>query len=176
MFNVTKKKLRVAAVAQTVPSIALDPKLMDFCSRFQITPAITEFHDDENQSDHYAFNHSLDIKEESELKKFTQALQMAQIDALNNGKKRKIYTKHSKRTQKHRKNETIALVSKGFHPLEKHGFTVKHRDKMDHIIEGLPEESEEASDEANGPTQDPCVYSVTDTSEVESDESLPRNV
>ena len=86
---------------------------------------------------------------------------MAQIDALKNRKKRKIYTKHSKRTQKCHKNETIALVSKGFHPLEKHGFTVKHCNKMDHIVEGLPEESEEAFDEANGPTQDPCVYCKT---------------
>ena len=51
MFNVTKKKLRVAAMAQTVSSTALDLKLMDFCSLFQITPAIIEFHNDENQSD-----------------------------------------------------------------------------------------------------------------------------
>ena len=83
---------------------------------------------------------------------------MAQIDALKNRKKRKIYTKHSKRTQKRHKNETIALVLKGFHPLEKHSFTVKHCNKMDHIVEGLSEESKEASDEANGLTQDPCVY------------------
>ena len=137
MFNVTKKKLRVTAVAQTIPSTALDPKLMDFCSCFQITPAITEFHNDKNQSDHYASNHSLDIEGESKLKKFSQALQMAQIDALKNRKKRKIYTKHSKRTQKCCKNETIALVSKGFHPLEKHSFTVKHYNKMDHIIKDL---------------------------------------
>ena len=63
-------------MAQTIPLTALDPELIDFCSCFQITSAITEFHDDENQSDSElcAFNHSLDIEEESELKKFTQAL------------------------------------------------------------------------------------------------------
>jgi len=61
----------------------LDPVLTDFCSCLDITPAIREFHDDEEDSDldPVVSNQSSDIEDESELKTFTQALQRAQVIA-----------------------------------------------------------------------------------------------
>jgi len=68
----------VAASAETVSPtdiIDLDPELTDFCSRLNITPAIREFHDeDENGPDLCVSDQSSDIEEESKLKKFTQTL------------------------------------------------------------------------------------------------------
>ena len=43
-----KKDFSVLAVSP--PPTDLNPELTDFCSCFQITLAITEFHDDENES------------------------------------------------------------------------------------------------------------------------------
>ena len=40
-----RKELIVIAVAQTVPSIDLNSKIINFCSRLNITSAIREFHD-----------------------------------------------------------------------------------------------------------------------------------
>ena len=51
-------------------------------------PANREFHDDDSDLD-LVSNQSSDIEEESELKKFTQALQMAQTIAVNKEKKEK---------------------------------------------------------------------------------------
>ena len=44
-----RKDLMIAAAAQTVPSTDLDPEITNFCSHLNITPAIREFHD-ENES------------------------------------------------------------------------------------------------------------------------------
>jgi hypothetical protein len=64
-----KGKLNIAAAAQTAPPTHLDPKLMDFCSRLNITPAIREFYDDGDESyPDLPLNQSSDIEEESELK------------------------------------------------------------------------------------------------------------
>ena len=70
----------VAASAQTLPLTDLDPEITDFCSRLNITPAIQEF-SDENESgpELCVSDQSSDIEEESELKRFTQALRNAQI-------------------------------------------------------------------------------------------------
>jgi len=78
-----EEKLNVASPAQTALPTQLAPELIDFCLSLNITSAIRKFHDNKdeihpnpcisNQS-----NQSSDIKEKSELKKFTQALQKAQ--------------------------------------------------------------------------------------------------
>ncbi|KAF8504890.1 hypothetical protein F5888DRAFT_1631226 [Russula emetica] len=62
----------------------LEPELTDFCSRLHITPAIMEFHDDDDSD--IVSNHSSDIEEETELRKFTQALQNGQNAALKREK------------------------------------------------------------------------------------------
>jgi hypothetical protein len=77
LFNFTKKKnLMVAAVAETAPLTDLDPELLDFYSCTHITPTLKNFHNKEDQSDPElcGSNGSSGIEEESELKKFTQAL------------------------------------------------------------------------------------------------------
>ncbi|KAF8488554.1 hypothetical protein F5888DRAFT_1639131 [Russula emetica] len=87
-------------MAQTVPPTDLDPELVDFCSRFHVTPAVREYHDDEDESDPHlcVSNQSSDIEEESELKTFSEALKKAQVAALKrvNKNKRGKYSKKSK--------------------------------------------------------------------------------
>jgi hypothetical protein len=118
-----RKGLMVAAVAQTVPSTVLDPEITDFCSRLNITPAIQEF-PDENESgpELCVSDQSSDVEEESELKKFTQALQIAQITALKKEmvKKRTKYSKKSKQTLKRRAQVRNKLESMGFLPVDKY--------------------------------------------------------
>ena len=182
-----KKHLMVATAAKTVPStdIAdLDPEITDFCSRHNITPAIREFHDeDEHGPDLYVSDQSSNIEEESELKRFTQALQMAQTDALKKeNKKKKVYSKNSKKTIKCRMQFRNILASKGFLPVDQY-IQLKRKTEesndadlpeLDNIIAAAREESEEDSDEANVLVQDTCAYhSVNSTSEVESEEDLP---
>ncbi|KAF8499581.1 hypothetical protein F5888DRAFT_1802076 [Russula emetica] len=101
----------------------LEPELTDFCSRLHITPAIIEFHDDDDSD--IVSNHSSDIEEETELRKFTQALQNGQNAALKrekeeNKKKRGVYSKQSSNTLKRRKLDLINMTSKGFYPLEEY--------------------------------------------------------
>jgi hypothetical protein len=148
----------MVAAAQTVPPADLDPE-----SDFRlITPAIN---DDEggSDSDLGVSNHSSDIEEEIELRRFTQALQTAQVTALKkeNKKKRGMYSKQSKKTLKRRMQDRIELASKGFHPVDEYIKIMarKHNNanaaptpEFDDVVDPrilLREESEEASDEAN---------------------------
>ncbi|KAF8496191.1 hypothetical protein F5888DRAFT_1804333 [Russula emetica] len=121
-----------------------------------------EFHDDDDSD--IVSNHSSDIEEETELRKFTQALQNGQNAALKrekeeNKKKRGVYSKQSSNTLKCRKLDLINMTSKGFYPLEEYvtrmGVPVKYNKpipKVDKI--SLQEESEESSDEANARDRD----------------------
>ena len=86
--------------------------MIEFYSHFQITPIIREFCDVNNDSNHQSSN----IEEESELTKFAQALQEAQIIALKeeNKNKRGVYSKHSKKTLKHHEEVQVKLASEGF--------------------------------------------------------------
>ena len=77
-------------------NLCLDPELTDFCQCLHIMPAIREFHDDDD--DDAGLNlipdqsSDIDIEDkaaESELKRFTHALQMAQIAALKKENKKK---------------------------------------------------------------------------------------
>jgi hypothetical protein len=163
----------------------LDPELTAFCSCLSITPTITEFHDEDDSIHNLSIsNHSSDIEDESELQKFTQALQMAQRAAsIRNKKKRGVYSKKSKNTLKRRKLLQIDMVSKGFLPMEEYirrkGVPVKYNTptpQLDKIV--LRDESEEGSDEAIAldSDRDTCTYSsVRSVSEVESEGSLPGN-
>jgi hypothetical protein len=143
-------------------------------------PANREFHDDDSDLD-LVSNQSSDIEEESELKKFTQALQMAQTIALNKEKKRKrgMYSKRSKKTQKHRKQFRADLASKGFLPLDEYmsvkGIPVK-KDKCTPEPDKITarEESESSSDEAIA--LDQAYTSVSSASETGSEGPLPRNL
>jgi hypothetical protein len=69
----------------------LDSDLTDFCSRLQITPSIRQFYEDEDDTDPdlCVSDQSSDIEEESELRRFTRALQEAQVIALKEEKKNK---------------------------------------------------------------------------------------
>jgi hypothetical protein len=163
----------------------LDPDLTDFCSHLHITPAIREFHDDDNDSNsdlHVSDNPSDDdITQESDLKKFTQALHDAQIAALKKEtkKRRGSYLKNSKKTLKRKEKYHTEMASKGFLPL--HEFMrlkglaqeqVKHAPEPDKTV--VREESEEGSDNANGLDKDTCTSSsVSDASEVEPEGNLP---
>jgi len=81
----------MVAMAQTVPAADLDPE-PDF-SKSHITPAINDDGGKSN-SDLCLSNHFSNIKEESELRIFVQALQMAQVTALKKeNKKRGMYSK-----------------------------------------------------------------------------------
>jgi hypothetical protein len=116
LFNITKK-IDLAVAAKTVLptsnaesslcSIDLDPELTDFCSHLEITPANREFYDNEADSDFdpSVSDHTFDIEQKSELKRFTQALQRAQTVTLKKEEENKQgpYTKQSKRTQKRHK-------------------------------------------------------------------------
>jgi len=99
----------------------LDPNLTDFYYRHHIMPANREFLDDDDGSDLSVSNQpeSFDIKEEPNLKKFTQALQMAQIAAskTENKDKRGTYSKKSKKTLKHQEERHAKLKSQGFFPM-----------------------------------------------------------
>jgi hypothetical protein len=162
----------------------LDPDLTDFCSRFHITPTIREFCDDEDGSnpDLCVSDWSSDIEEESELKKFTQALQRAQIIALKkeNKNRRGKYSKNSKKTLKRRRQFREELDSKGFFSLDKY-MAQKQSERApepDKVIVrlALREESEEGSDKTSELDQDTCTKSsVSDASEVESEGSLAGN-
>ena len=189
-YNSTVSAQAISPRESTPPSListecVLDPEITDFCSRLNITPVITEFHDeDDNDLDVTISNHSSDIEDESELKKFMQTLQMAQKAALMRGNKnkRQFYSKKSKTTLKRRKLLHIDMVSKGFLPLEEYirrkGVPVKYNkptpqlDKID-----LRDESEEGSDDAIALDQDTCTNSsISSVSEVESKGSLPGNL
>ena len=161
----------MAVTAQTVPPTGskedtthtlqsvLDPDLTDFCLRHHITPAFRELHEDEDNScpDLCVSDQSSDIEDESKLKKFTWALQEAQIIALKEEKrnKRGVYSKRSKKTLKRHKQVHINMMSKGFLPVDEFiklkGCLVnqnKLTTEQDKII--IQEESEEGSNEANG--------------------------
>ena len=113
----------VVAVARTVLSTDLDPEITDFCSRLNITPAIQEF-SDENESgpELCVSDQSSDIEEESELQKFSQALQIAQITALKKEmeNKRTKYSKWSKQTLQCHTQVHNKLASMGFLPVDKY--------------------------------------------------------
>jgi len=171
-------------ISDSLTDYALDSELTDFCSCLHITPVIREFHDEDN-SDHLSVsNHSSDVEEESELKRFTQALQTAQIAALTreNRNKKGFYSKRSADTQRRCKKLRVKLVLDGFLPVDEYmrrkGVPVKHNaptPELDKI--NLREESEEGSDEANTPDRDTCTYSsINSASEVESEGSLPGNL
>ncbi|KAI0282260.1 hypothetical protein BGY98DRAFT_931577 [Russula aff. rugulosa BPL654] len=149
------------------PPTDLNPE--DFSSRVHITPAITEFHDADDADDSQSSDFS-EIEEESELKRFTQALQKAQIIALKkeneNKTKRRVYSKQSKRTLKRRAQQEAKMRSKGFLPLNEF-FKLKSKKEdsnntdaltpeLDDTTKALREESEEGSDELEeiAPKQD----------------------
>ena len=171
---------------ESLADCVLDPEITDFCLRLQITPVSREFHN-EDDSDSSVSNHSSDIKEESELKRFTQALQEAQIAALkrekDNKNKRGRYSKQSKKTLKRRKKLRIDLASKGFLPVDEYmrrkGIPEKsNKPTLESSTITLQEASED-SDEENGPDRDTCTYSSVNSaseSEMESEESLPGNL
>ncbi|KAI0266629.1 hypothetical protein BGY98DRAFT_939031 [Russula aff. rugulosa BPL654] len=132
----------------------LDSDLTDFCSRLQITPSIRQFYEDEDDTDPdlCVSDQSSDIEEESELRRFTRALQEAQVIALKEEKKNKRgkYTKRSKRTLKRREKACEEMKSKGFFPLDefmrRKGLPVKQDKRtpeLNKIID--PEESKEVS-------------------------------
>jgi hypothetical protein len=164
--------------------------LANFCSRLDITPTITEFHDKEDQSnpDLCISDQFSDIEDESELKTFARALQTAQTIALKKGnnKKKRIYSKTSKRTLKRRAKFCTKLASEGFLPVDKYwalkpeGNISKRTDantltpELD-IIHAVREESEES--EANTAARETCSYSViNNTSEVGSEESSKESL
>jgi hypothetical protein len=160
--------------------------LADFCSRHHITPAIREFHDeDETGPDLCLSDQSSDIEEECELKKFTQALQKAQRAALKKEVKNKktIYSKRSKRTLKRRIEFRNKLASKGFLPVDEYIRLKRKTEEGNNtdtpegdIISAVREESEEDSDEANTLARDTCAHrGINSTSEVESEEDLPMH-
>jgi hypothetical protein len=179
----------LVAAAQTDPLTNLDLELTEFCSRYHITPTITEFQNDEDESDCVS-NQSSDIEEESELRKFSRALRNAQIIALKKEKEKKNkrgkYSKRSKRTLECHRQACIKMVSKGYLPLDHYiGFKLnaqKHNDnddaptpESDNIIDACREESEEGSDEANIVMRDTCTHSSVNSvsdSEVEFEENL----
>jgi len=169
----------------------LDPVLTDFCSRLDITPAIREFHDDEEDSDldPVVSNQSSDIEDESELKTFTQALQRAQVIASKevNKNKRGSYSKWSRNTLKCHEQVHINLASKGFLPVDEYmrlkanSISEKHiklTPKSYNIVNAIQEESEESSessDNADAPAQDTCEHSsINNISKVESEGNLPK--
>lgn len=106
---------------------------------------------------------------------------VSQISSLKKEKKNKWgkYTKRSKRTLKRCENAHEKMESKRFFPLDKFmrykGFPVKqdkHAPELNKIID--LEELKEDSDEENQMNQDICTHiSVSDTSEVKSEENLP---
>lgn len=149
---------------------------MGFCSRLHITPVDMEFHDDNyDGSDSSVSNQSSDIEEESKLKSFTQALQMAQTAALKKEieNKRGPYSKKSERTHRRHKQRRTELASKGFLSVseymslkgssgpEKHDTLTPELDAI-----ALQEELEESSSssEANTLDQDNCAYSSVSAS------------
>ena len=177
-----KKDFSVLAVPP--PPTDLNPELTDFCSCFQIILAITEFYDDENESQSFENK----IEKESELKWFVQAFQMAQRIAIKkekqNKKKKRVYTKNSKRTLKHCTQELARMESKGFLPLDKF---LKLKDKsnntntltpeLDNMVNTTNLPQEEGSDELEEimSVQDTCIHnSIVSTSNAESEESLPQ--
>ena len=194
LFNITKKIDSAVAAETVLPTsnressrcspfhIDLDPEITDFCSRLEITPANREFqfHDNEADSDldPSVSDHTSDIEKESELKRFTQALQRAQTVALKKEKenKRGPYTKQSKRTQKRRQQLQIDFASKGFLPLDQYmslkSVPVKH-DKLTSELDEIAarEESEDDSDEPNALDQE--YTNISDTSDVEYKGNLP---
>jgi hypothetical protein len=168
----------------------LDPELMDFCTHLHITPAVRKYN--ENNSD--ISNCSSDIEDKVALKKFTHTLQKAQIVALKkeNRKKREIYTKKSKNTLRHCKNDCIKLASKGFLPVNKFmrikGVSVKgnkltmESDTSDkeislvkgNVIKDIQDSLEAFFDEAMALDHDACVDSnVNSALKEESEGSLP---
>ena len=94
-FNVQKNCLTIAAqtvspnkenvlldtlISPEAAEHSLNPKLTLFCSHHNITPAIREFHNDEDGIDLIPSQFSdvkVDIIKETKLKRFTQALQKA---------------------------------------------------------------------------------------------------
>jgi hypothetical protein len=176
--------LMVAAAAQTAPPTDLDPELTDFYSRFHITPNAREFHNNQNHNDLdlCVSDSSSNIEEESKLKKFTQALRNAHITALKkeDKKKRGIYSKRSKQTQRHRKQVRAKLASKGFLPVDKYIKLKENQENQNKLtsesentINIVQDESEEGSDASTLPKDTYTYSSVNGDSEVESKGTLP---
>ena len=152
-----KSDILIAAMAQTALT-QLDPELTDFCSCLQITPAVTEFYDvDQSDTELCLSNQSSNIEEESKLKRFTQALRMAQITAAlkTQTKKKRIYSKTSKQTLKRCKQNCVKLESKSFYPLKEYmrykGIAEKCDNtdtptvELDNIFNAVQKKSEEMS-------------------------------
>ena len=136
-FNITKKFGLTAftAVTQTVlftMESVLDLELTHFCLHCHITPAIREFHDNDDVIDLIP-SPSFDIEEESKLIRFTQALQNAQIIALKN-------------ENKHRKQAHIKLASKGYISLHEYTNLKGIPVKLEYVV--AQKDPEKLADEA----------------------------
>jgi len=96
--------------------------------------------------------HSSDIEEETELKRFTQALQKAQITALKNINinKRGTYSKQSKRTLRCCKQLHTKLASKGFLPVDKYIRLKAKQENQNKLILGLDNIINMATDKLEG--------------------------
>jgi len=95
------------------------PELLNPHSYLHVTPVIN-FYDDKDHNDPILLsNSSSDIEDESELHRFTQTLQEAQIAALKGTKnKQGVYLKRSKQTQQHCMQVHVELSIKGFLPVD----------------------------------------------------------
>jgi len=136
----------------TIPAQTVPPHRESTPLTFDINDTPT---DEEDDSD-IVSNQSSDIEDETELKRFTQALQRAQIAALKNEDKKKQgrYSKKSEKTLKRRKQVRIDLASKGFPSLDQYNKLKGIQEKQDKLTSNSDEivvrdESEEGSDEAN---------------------------
>ena len=182
-FHPMPPKRDLMVTAQTVPTeIVLDPELTDFCSHHDITPAVGEIYDNQDDSDLdlCVSDQSSDIEEESELKRFSKALQDAQVIALKQGNKNKRgwYSKRSKKTLKRHQQFRTHLASQGFFPLYDFltltGCPTKDNKKKPESDEIVLLEGSEGSDEANGQDRDTCMHSrVSNASEMDSKGDLP---
>ena len=114
--------------------------MTEFCSFNHLTPTITEFYDDKDRNGLCVSDQDSDIKEESKLKIFTQALQKAQITASQEERKEK-QEKMIHRTVKenskmsHTVQSHIEIALKGFLPVDKFmrlkGTNKKEKDNND---------------------------------------------
>jgi hypothetical protein len=146
-----------------------------------------EFHDDEDDnlwvSDLLSASDISDAEKDSELKRFTDAFRMTQIPALKSESKNKrgTYSKRSKETLKHRVQVHINLASKGFLPVDEYIRIKGNRNQekltseLNNIIDIVPDESKEGTDEKM-PARETCTCSSVNgisDSEVDSEGSLP---
>jgi hypothetical protein len=159
-------------------------------TRLHIAPNIMEFHDDEDDNDPHLcvsdLSSASDIsnaEKDSELKRFTDTFQMTQIPALKSESKnkRETYSKWSKETLNHCVQVRINLALKGFLPVDEYirikgnWNQEKLTSELNNIINIVPDESEEGTDEEM-PVRETCTRSsingISD-SNVESEGSLP---